>query len=512
VRCGRRWIPRLAPIAGLFLAAVLFACGTHASRDRPLRIAQDLDILSLDPLSLEFSTVSALSNVFEGLVGRDGEMRIQPALAVRWATEREGRTWLFHLRSGVRFHDGSALTAAVVKEAFDRVRLDSESPGKQLLDNVASVEATGDLVLRITTVEPDPLLLQRLVHLRVARGLTTREVVARHVGTGPYRLVSWEAPRRLVLEAFSEYWAGSPAVRHVELVDVAPGEPRLDAIARDEVDLAPLPHSVLDGSPPPSVTIVRGAGLRRMFLWVCGAERGPTSGPLGDARVRRAMALALDRRAIAKALTGDAEQGAVQLIPKGIFGSAANVAAESQDVAAARRLLVEAGVPQGFEAPLMILDRGIAERATARLVSEMLSKVGIRATLRAIPRDEVMAAFDGRARGLLVSYWTFDDGDAGSFLRDCIHSRAGRPGRGLFNPGVSDGALDRLIDDALTSISDVARSDRYKEIMERTAQTVPVVPLFDGVLTYGLAPGIHWKPRMDGFLLAADVTTAGPGL
>jgi peptide/nickel transport system substrate-binding protein len=487
------------------------ACGSPRGGDRPLRIAQDLDILSLDPLALEFSTVNALSNVFEGLVQRDGEMRIQPALAVRWATGNEGRTWLFQLRSGVRFHDGSVLTAAVVKEAFDRARLDKESPGKQLLDNVDSVEATGDLALRITTVEPDPLLLQRLVHLRVARGLTTREVVARHVGTGPYRLVRWEAPRRMVLEAFSGYWAGSPAVRQVELVDVPPGEPRVDAIARGEVDLAPVPNSVLARQPPPSVKIVRGTGLRRMFLWMCVSPRGTAPGPLGDVRVRRAMALALDRRAIAKALTGDAEQAAVQLIPKGIFGYAANVVAEAQDLPAARRLLGEAGLPQGFEVPMMILDRGITERTTATLLSEMLASVGIRVKVRTVPRDEVMAAFDGRATGLLVSYWTFDDGDAGSFLRDCIHSRGGRPGRGLFNPGFADSALDRLIDDALTVVADDVRSQRYREVMERSAETVPVVPLFDGIMAYGLAPGVQWKPRMDGFVLAADVTWAGHG-
>ncbi|MFI5184963.1 MAG: ABC transporter substrate-binding protein, partial [Vicinamibacteria bacterium] len=385
------------------------------------------------------------------------------------------------------------------------------SPGKQLLDNVDSIEATGQLALRVTTVEPDPLLLQRLVHLRVARGATTREVVARHVGTGPYRLVTWEPSRRMVLEAFGDYWAGQPAVRHVELVDVPAGLPRVEALERGRVDLAAVPESILATKPAPSLTVVRGSGLRRMFLWMCGAQRGAVSNPLGDARVRRAIALALDRRDIAKALTGDAEQAAFQLVPKGIVGYSADVATESQDVARARRLLVEGHWPDGFEVPLMVLDRGVAERTTTALIATMLAEVGIRGKVRILARDEVMAAFDGRATGLLVSYWTYDDGDAGSFLRDCIHSRGGASGRGLFNPGFSDTAIDRLIDDALTSSDEEIRRERYRKVVELSAEVVPIVPLFDGVLAYGLAPGVVWKPRMDGFVLAADVTGARKG-
>jgi peptide/nickel transport system substrate-binding protein len=429
-------------------------------------------------------------------------MRIQPALAVRWTTDREGRTWLFELRSGVRFHDGSPLTADAVREAFERVRLDAQSPGKQLLDNVDSIEATGALGLRIRTAEPDPLLLQRLVHLRVARGVTTQEVVARHVGTGPYRLVKWEPSQRMVLEAFGGYWGERSAVRDVELLDVPPRE-RLGALERGEIDVTAVPpHSVLAMNPPHAATIVRGGGLQRMFLWMCAAQRGALRNPLSDARVRRAVELAIDRRAVAQALTGEAGRAAFQLVPNGVFGYAADVAVKSQDIATAQRLLGEAGWQSGFELPMMIPNRSVTAQTTAALLSRMLARVGIRPKMLSLAKDEVMAAFDGRATGLLVSFWTYDDGDAGSFLRDCVHTRAS--GRGLFNPGFSDSAIDRLIDDALRSVDDDVRMERYREVMQRTAEAVPVVPLFDWPAAWGLAPRVVWRPRMDGLVLAAD--------
>jgi peptide/nickel transport system substrate-binding protein len=471
--------------------------------ERPVRIVVQQELVSLDPGLLAFGNISLLSNVFEGLVRQDGEMRIEPGLAVSWATSDE-RTWTFRLRRGVRFHDGSLFTAADFKVAFDRVRNDPEAQGKQLLASIESVEAIDEASLRVTTRAPDALLLQRLSMHRVAKGATTQQVVANPVGTGPYRFVHWEPGRRIELAAFPGYWGGEPKAGRVEFLSM-PSSARLDALRRGDIDLAPLPPDLAAQLPAAaSVSIRRGPSLSRMFLWMGGlAGRGKS--PLGDERVRRAVALSIDRRALSAALLGDGQMAAFELVPKTIFGYAPGLAEPVPDREEARRLLAAAGYPQGFDAPILHGSYGLASR-TADALADMLGVVGIRARPQPGTDDATLAAaLGGNATGFIVEQWTYDDGDAGSFLRDCVHTRNPALGEGVFNPGFSDATMDRLIDESLVLLNDVDRLRRYHEVMGRALHVVPAVPLFDRPYVYGMAKGIRWQPRADGFILAADL-------
>jgi peptide/nickel transport system substrate-binding protein len=494
-----------ATLGALALATALGSFVVRSSTsNRPLRIARGGDLSSLDPLVLESTTQFTISNVFEGLVRRGRNMRLEPALAERWTIPDE-RTWLFELRDKVRFHDGTPVTAGEVKAAFDRVRNDPEAPGKNLLVNIASIEAAGERLLRITTQTPEPLLLQRLSLFRIARGRTTREIAAKPVGTGPYRVVRWSRQGPVELVAFDRYWGGEAPTRRIEIVPM-PIEQRLAAISRGELDVAIVPHEVYGANPYASVSLLRQVSLSRMFLWMCGTSRREAHDPLADVGVRRAVALALDPTALSQELLGDPSAAASQLVPRTIFGFAPGLAAPRPDAAAARRLLAQAGWAAGFDAPLTYVRASALSSQTAAAVSRSLLTIGIRTELHAVTPEEVLAAFAGRAKGFLVSMWTFDDGDAGSFLRDCVRSRDEAAGLGLFNPGFSDAGIDASIDSALALIDDRARLDRYQALMRRAAEAVPVVPLVDQVVVVGLGPGLSWQPRPDMLILAADIT------
>ena len=497
-------------LAGVALAALALAAGVgglvvHSSaRNRPLRIARGGDLVSLDPLLLESTTMFTVSNVFEGLVRRGRNMNIEPALALRW-TIPDDRSWLFELRPGVTFHDGTPLTAVEVKAAFDRVRNDPEAPGKQLLVNILSVEVTGEHSLRFTTRKPDPLLLQRLSLFRVPRGTTTREVAAHPVGTGPYRVTRWSRGGSVELEAFEGYWDGEASTRRVEILPM-PIEMRLAALSRGELDVAVVPAEAFESNPNPSISLIRQVSLSRMFLWMCGMARHKPHDALADRRVRKAVALHLDRTALSEELVGDRSVAATQLVPRTIFGFVPGLEAPHADTAAARQLLAQAGWPSGFEAPLIYPAESTLSERTAQAVSRALFEIGIKTELRAVKAEEVLAAFGGQASGFLVSLWTFDDGDAGSFLRDCVRSRDEAGALGLFNPGFSDAGIDAAIDASLGLIDDRARLERYQGLMRRAAEEDPAVPLFDQVVVVGLAPGLRWQPRPDGLILAVDVS------
>ncbi len=492
-------------VAALVFVLLVAGAGWWAARaaraEKPLRIARGGRLISVDPLLLESTTIFTVSNVFEGLVRRGRNMNLEPALAVRW-TIPDDHTWVFDLRENVRFHDGAPLTAAEVKTAFDRVRDDEAAPGKQLLVSVATIEATGERTLRFTTRVPDPLLLQRLSLFRIARGATTREVEDHHAGTGPYRIDSWSHDGVVRLSAFEGYWGPAPASRRVEILPT-PLEARFPALARGELDLAVLPNDV--GATSTTVPVVRQVTLSRMFLWPCGASADPR-GPLADARVRRALSLALDRPALGRELVGDPAAAASQLVPRTLFGYDQELQPAAFDPAAARRLLADAGWAKGFELPLFYLRDSPLSVSTAEAVSRALAPLAIRSVLRPLSSEDVLAAFRGESRGLLVSLWTFDDGDAGSFLRDCLRTRDAAAGLGVFNPGYSDPVLDAAVDGAMTVVNDSLRLDRYHAIMQRLEDEMPVVPLFDQVILVGVAPGLRWQPRPDALILAADVT------
>ena len=174
----------LLAVARTVVLATL-ACGTPPAATA-IRIAHESDVLSLDPAAYaEAATTSVLSNIYEGLVAFDKEMRLVPALAVSWSVS-DDRTWLIHLRQHVRFHDGRMLTASDVKFTLDRAHADPASGYKGQLSTVKEVEVVGEATVRLRTVGPDPLLLNRLAYILILpSGRPAGDYLTRPIGTGP---------------------------------------------------------------------------------------------------------------------------------------------------------------------------------------------------------------------------------------------------------------------------------------------------------------------------------------
>jgi peptide/nickel transport system substrate-binding protein len=489
----RRWPVALATAVGLVVA-----CAPAAEDGDPpgpvLRVVRTgTDISSLDPLVPSFDNMNVLANAFEGLVRHDRLMAIEPALAVRWETPGPDR-WRFELRPGVLFHDGSPLTARVAADAFERVLSDPEAPGRHWLSSVERVEVTEPLSLLLHTRRVDPLLLQRLAHFRLALGSGA--------GTGAYRVRRWVPGRSVELEAFSEYWGGPPAVRSVHFVPMELEE-RIAAMSKGDLDLVALP-GYGNARAQPGSALLRGPAMTRMFLWIAPRPLEGGGNPLADRRVRQALGLALDRGALSEAVLGDPSLAAFQLVPDNVFGHVAGLAPAVADLDAARTRLAEAGWAAGFEVPLLHRATPIATQ-TAQLVAGMLEPIGIRAHPREVSGEELFETFGGDTGGLFVAFWTYENGDAGSFLEDCIRSRGADSGSSAFNVGFSSPAADALIDEALVELRGTRRLELYEEIMETLAEEVPLVPLFDQPLTYRLSERFAWEPRADSFVLAREV-------
>jgi peptide/nickel transport system substrate-binding protein len=427
-------------------------------------------------------------------VSFDAEMRVVPALALSWNSPDE-TTWLFRLRPGVRCHDGRTLDAALVAAALERARSDPGSRLRGRLETIESVSAGDAQTLRIQTLRPDAMLLNRLAYVLVAP--------APGVGTGPYRIRSWTRGKPLVLEAFDRYWGGRPAIDEVRFISIPEPERRMEALRERSVDvLRWVPEArVAEVENAPSFRLVSRAGLVAYYLWF--DSRPGSGGPFADSRVRRAVSLAIDRQRLVAALGGRAEP-LDQVVPSGVFGHVAGIAGTRSDPEGARRLLAEAGHPQGLDV-VLTLSPGSSADAMRSALGPMLRRVGIHATIVVSEWSAMMARLESRRLPFYLLGWRLETGEASTFLRDCLHTLPGPAGNGC-NPGYSNPTLDRLLDAADPILEDSRRLTYLQSVTTLVMQDMPLVPLYRQADQYAVSRRIRWSPRLDGKLLAASMS------
>lgn len=482
------------------LAAWVPAC-RRAGSEETLRLAQPADLYSLDPdAAADAQSRSILCNIYEALVEFDRELHVLPALAVSWSAP-DDRTWVFELRRGVRFHDGRSFTAADVKFSLERVGgYPPQEPDP--VAAISAVEVVDEHHVRLRTLRPDPLLLNRLTQLLVVPGGQTA-LDSRPIGTGPYRLVR-RGPGRLELEAFPDHWRGRPSVGRVSFSAVAEADAARVLRSR-EVDL----YRLLPGSARPLVDSLPGyravgrPGLAMTYLWFrCTPAEGRRN-PFADPRVRRAVSLALDRAEIVRRLGGHDVQ-ADQLLPKGVFGFMPKWPPPPFSLQRARELLRGAGYGDGFETGLAHA-AGDSQRALAGAVREMLAPIGIRVAPEELSWVQILEGRRDQRLGFYALSWTFDDADAWTFLMASLHSRRGPGDLRSTNPGYSNADLDRLIEESSEAPGAEELLRRYQAIVNLAMVELPILPVYSRYDLYAVSERVAFEPRLDGKLVVAEM-------
>jgi peptide/nickel transport system substrate-binding protein len=495
--------------AGSFLVAVVATAGCKARGPESfVRIGHETSLPpSLDPVTVPDSlSESILANFYEGLSALDRDMGLGPGLARSWITP-DDHTWLIELRPGVRFHDGSALTAREVERALERARDSPQSSVRRMLSGVREVETLDDHHVKLVTEAPDPLLIQRLSHVRIGREVQGRDGAREVVGTGPYRPVAW-GPRAFEARAFDDHHGGRPAIDRVTFVpgDAHPGiRQRLRA---GEVDVARWtgPSHEL----PAGIRLVSRHAPGCTYLWFDGRQPSRERNPFSDRRVRQAASLALDRTRLARSMAGTGTP-AHQLVPEGIFGHAVGLPKLRHDPAAARKLLGEAGYAEGIVLGLDYAEMGSVSLPLADALRAQLSEVGIRVVLKKRAWTALVQDWRAGRLAFFLAGWLFEDKDAYSFLTDCIQTRDPERGTGQFNPGISSPVLDDLIRGHARITAPRERLDRYEALMRAAREEMPLVPLVIPEIEYAVAARVRWQPRLDGMVLAAEMSLAEPG-
>jgi peptide/nickel transport system substrate-binding protein len=497
-----------------FLAVAIplsfWSCSGSEPVERPYVVSVPYDLDSLDPGHRNrLSDFSILTSFYEPLVATDANLSARPALAQRWSNP-DALTWTFELRPGVRFHDGSLLGAEDVVWSFERLRAE---PGLELAGHVsaiASVRARGERTVELRTTQPVAILLNKLRFvLIVRRGESGAKLRERVNGTGPYRLAGLEPGREMRLERNEAYWGVHPDLREVRLLlNRAPAEALEDLLSGRSDFVQSNAKATEEALRGRSGFVLRKQGsVSVKFLFVAlnrEDSRDVVGGtnPFRDVRVRRALSLAIDRAELARRLSAPAIPMS-QLVPPGIFGHDPALKALRHDPVEARRLLAEAGWPNGFS--LELAARGLFAEA-AGIVAEMISEVGIRARVRALPEAAWFRAMHGGLLTLTISRYGCPTGDASDLFENALRTWDPAKRTGLNNYArYSSPEVDRLTDLAGRTLEMSRRQGALREATARALEDLPVIPLYVDQDLYAFREGVAWTPRNDNFLIAAEI-------
>ncbi len=486
----------------VFLVAVLTWCAcTRFSRPDTLVIEWNAVPITLDPHAHnDNATWALLGNFFDGLVGFTPEMRLEPALARSWQ-QVDPTHWRFELRTDVSFHSGDPLKAADIVASFERARRGPDAAIRHLLIGIRRVEAVGDSAVLVETAGPAPTLLNRLVYLFVVREEDAgSQPPGLPNGTGPYRVVEFRPGASLRAVAVAS-WRGEPEIPEVMFRFGAGGEDPGRAIVEGRVHVVrALPDEqvrTLRGNP--SVRLLIQPRLTVRLLSICpSAAGGAAAAALADLRVRRAMLLATDRERWIREVFTEAGLVTSQYVHPVVFGYDPGVPAVPYDLAEARRLMLEAGYPSGFEVDLVHTP---AQRDRVLPLVRDLERLGIRARMVEIPWDKLLERSRSGQSPLTFWGWACATGDASDFLDACVHGIEADRGYGTDNfSRYLNPAADALIEAASNELDPARRLDLLQRAQGAVLADLPVLPLAMTWNHLAVTPQIELTPRHDGWL------------
>lgn len=493
------------------MAMALTISGVASSQSETLVVGSSFDYPTLDPATN--TTVGALivhQQTYERLVRFDAQGGIVPQLATSWDVSDDGLSYTFELRQGVLFHDGTAFTANAVKASFDRLFAINQGP-VNTFSIVHEVRVLSDYSVEFVLKAPYAAFLSLLAQMFGGQIVSPAAITANEaagdyaqaffqnnvVGTGPYRLVSWERGNQTVLERFDDYWGGwdLPHFDRIVLREVREvGSQRL-LIQGGDIDLAEAVS--LDDVP----LLRNDRNLRVEVLsnpQVAYIHFNTERGPLADPRVRQALSYAVDYdamvnvglRGFARRLSGP--------VPDSLWGFDSTVQPYERDLGRARELLAEAGYPNGgFTLQYMYIGLDW-QRVVGEILQSNLAEVGVNVQLDSVTVAAGRAARENRETSpdLFIYYTTPRTSDPDSLLFDVFHS-SGYPPRGANWSWYHNPEVDEALSAARESTNPDERLELYSLVQHKLVEDAPALFLLtqDHVLvTRADLKGIEFIP------------------
>src|SRR6478609_9170071 len=513
---------RIAP--WLFAAALTLA--VPLSQAVTLRVANQGDVQSMDPHSLNESLqLSFTGNVYESLIERDKKMGLAPALATKW-TQTSPTVWRFDLRPGVKFHDGTPFTADDVVFTFKRAAGEG-SDMKGYTNPIKEVRKVGEFAVEIETTTPYPILPDTLTTLammskkwceenKAERPVDRRKGIENTAsfkanGTGPFRLRERQPSVRTVLVRNFNYWGKIESnVDEIVFTPIGNDATRVAALLSGETDvMEPVPLQDVERiKAAGNFTVLQGPELRTIFLGMdqkrdellFSSVKGKN--PFKDVRVRRAFYLAIDEETIKNRVMRGAALPTAEMVGAAVRGFQPDMNKRlPYDVEAAKKLLAEAGYPNGFEVTMNCPnDRYVNDAAICQAVAANLARIGVKINLQAETKVSYFPKILRRDTSFYLLGWTPSTVDAHDVL-SAIMATPNDKGQGQFNLGAySNPKFDELTLKVQSEIDPAKRMAMIKEAFEIHAQDVGHIPLHQQALAWAMKKSVDLTQLPDNFM------------
>ena len=514
------------------LAALLGGTALSASAQQ-LTMGLAAEQSSIDPQFSRTGNNQNTSNmIFEELVKFDRNLQISPGLATEW-TNLDPLTWQIKLREGVTFQDGSPFTADDVIFSLERAPNvpNSPAPYTDMVSNIDKLEKVDDLTLKITTKIPDPALIEDIgrvfiISKAASDGKATEDFNAgtAAIGTGPYKFVSWTPGEDLKLAAYDGYWGEKPEFKDVDIKFISNDAARVAALLSGAVDLidAVPPADTAQISSGGDFTILSEPSGRVVYLAL--SMRGDTApgvtdlqgkpltvNPFKDERVRKAVSLMLDRQLIVDRLLGGAGVPAAQIVPEVLGGYAADLQPQAPDLAQAKKLLAEAGYPDGFGITVVSSNNrfpGDAELAQA--IGQMLTRGGLKVNgVQVFPYNVYSKDATAGAYGAFVFSLGSSTPTAAPMLGSLIRTYDKEAGTGAFNRmRFSSPEFDAALSKAQSEFDLVKRNEMLAEATRIAFAKTPIVPLYWQKIDWAMKKGLTLEAGLSEYTLPQNVRVA----
>lgn len=491
-------------ILAALLTLMLFvftACGggdkaadAHVDKDT-LVVADGASPKSLDPRGTN-DNVSArvMVQIYNTLVEQDEETKIQPGLAESWE-QPDALTTIFHLRKGVKFHNGEELKASDVKYSLEAMKASPQT--SEIIEPLKSVEVLDDYTVKVITEHPFAALLNHLAH--GAAAIVNEKAVkeagdsyGQHpVGTGPYKFVEWVSGDKVVLTANEDYYLGAPAIKNVVFKNIVEITNRTIALETKEIDIA----YDIDGldkqkiKDDPNLELIEDLDLSMTYLGF-----NLKKAPFDNVKVRQALAYAIDQQAIVDTVYQGAAFPANSIIGPKIFAHSDKGTAYKQDFEKAKALLAEAGYPEGFKTEIWVNDNPV-RRDIAVILQDQFKQIGVEMEIKIL---EWGAYLDGTGRGdhqMFVLGWGTVTADPDYGMNNLVNTAAQGPaGNRSF---YSNPKVDELLKEARAELDLDKRAALYEEIQVILQEDLPMFYLIypkKNVATQKYVQGFKFNP------------------
>ena len=485
----RGWISATALTGILALGAI--GAPRAALAENVLRWGANKDIVSLDPYSYgDTFTISVLAHAYEGLVRYNSKLEIEPSLATSWEVVSP-TLWRFHLRHGVKFHNGDPMTAEDVLASFTRV-VDPASPLRGNLPAYQGGTIVDPFTIDVKVTENYPLLLNDLTNIAIFDkkwlvannaekptdfGKGVQGYATDHAnGTGPFKIIERKPDAETVFVKNPDWWdTPHHNIDKIVFTPITSPATRVAALLSGEIDFtnnAPL-QDLPRLQANPDLKVLATNELRTVFFlfnWDKMLVDSDVKGknPFTDKRVREALYQAIDIDAIQKKVMRGLSRSTGSLVAPAIPGYVPSLDPRlSYDPAAAKQLLADAGYPNGFRFAFVCSnDDYINEEQICQAVAAMWAKVGLQPAIDIAPDSIQTAKFEGRKFDVAILGWANEPMlDSYSILIQVVHSRSGTAG--VFNwGGWNPDGVDALIDAAGKEIDRPKRLDDQAKALQ----------------------------------------------